>query len=122
MSEEPVAGNPVSRAARATARRLAASHGPGLDAQVEAALYDRRIDQRPDQYLDPVTLGSLIVSAAALSWTVYKDLHNKTPKPAREVIARRVRIELPASDPTPSAERDKIIEIVVEEIVKDTED
>jgi hypothetical protein len=122
MSEQEPAGNPVSGSARAAARRLAQTHGPGLEAQVEAALHARRPDRQPDQYFDPLTLGSLIVSAAALSWTIYKDLHNKTPHPPREIITRRVRVELPASYPARPAERDELIKIVVEEIVKSTEE
>lgn len=120
MSEQvPVTDGAVERGARAAARRLAAEHGPGLEADVEAALHARGAQRRPEQYLDPVSLGSLIVSVAALAWTVYRDLRTKTPKPALEVVARRVRVELPASDGTPLAKRDQVIEIIVEEIVQD---
>lgn len=117
-----VTGDPVSRSARAAARRLATTHGTELEAQVEAALYARGTNQRPNQYFDPVTLGSLIVSTAALAWTVYKDLRNKPSKITLEIITRRVRVELPAGDPTSQFDRDKIIEIVVEEIIKDAEE
>ncbi len=108
-----MSGNPVDRTARAAARRLA----PEVEAQVEAALHARNTNQ----YFDPVALGSLIVSTATLAWTVYKDLRNKTPKPARETIAEQVRTELP-TDPTPPADLDKIIEVIVDEIIKDAED
>jgi hypothetical protein len=122
MSEPaPVTDTPVKQAARAAAQRLAAEHGPGLEAQVEVALHAGGADRQPEQYFDPVSLGSLIVSVAALSWTVYKDLRGKTPKPVRHAVARRVQVELPASNQTPAAERDRVIEVVVEEIIKDTE-
>jgi hypothetical protein len=120
-NQAPLAGSPVERAARAAAQRLATGHQPGLDAEVEAALYARGAQQRPEQYFDPISLGSLIVSVATLAWTVYKDLRNKTAKPAPAVVERRVRIELPASDPAQAAERDKVIEVVVDEILKDTD-
>jgi hypothetical protein len=57
-------------------------------------LYARRSGQLPMRFVDPVSLGSLIVSAAALCWTVYKDLRRKSPKPAHNVVALQVRIEL----------------------------
>lgn len=84
MSKVPVADSPVGRGARSAARRLAAEHGPGLEAEVETALYARGANRRPEQYFDPISLGPLLVSLTTLAWTVYKDLHNKTPKPARE--------------------------------------
>jgi hypothetical protein len=54
--------DPISAAARATAQRLVPEHGPRLSADVEAALRARGTDQRPGQYVDPVSLGSLIVN------------------------------------------------------------
>lgn len=110
-------GNVVSRSARGAARQLAPELGPELEAQVEAALYARSTNQ----YLDPISLGSLIVSVATLAWTVYNDLRNKTPKPPREAIAEQVRADLPTNDRNP-AELDKIIDIIVDQIVKDTDD
>lgn len=106
--------SPVSRTARAAARRL----GPEVEAQVESALSHRT----PDQYLDPVALGSLIVSTATLAWTVYKDLRNKTPKPSPTTITERVRNELSTTDPTPPADLDKIIEIIVDDIINNPEE
>ncbi|WP_058043085.1 hypothetical protein [Streptomyces roseifaciens] len=127
MSEQTAAtDNPADRGARAAARRMAATHGTQLEAQVEAALHARGAgaDARAEQYLDvdPVALGSLIVSVASLSWSVYQDLRTRTPSPSRSVIARRVRIELPADGGTGPEERDRIIDIVVEEVTRDAED
>lgn len=39
--------DPVEHTARATAHRLAAEHGPGLDIDVEAALHARGSTQHP---------------------------------------------------------------------------
>ncbi len=47
--------------------------------QVEAALHQS--DGRPQQYVDPVAIGSLIVAIATLAWTIYKDQTKTTPEP-----------------------------------------
>jgi hypothetical protein len=107
----------VRRAARAAARRLTGEIGPDLRTQVEAALEASDGDARPQQYVDPVALGSLIVSAAGLAWTIYRDLRKKSPKPASQVIVRQVELELPVGDPVPPAQRARVIEVVVEEIL-----
>jgi hypothetical protein len=107
----------VRRAARAAARRLADELDPGLRTQVEAALQASDENARPQQYADPAALGSLIVSAAALAWTICKDLREKAPKPAPKVIVKQVELELPASAPVPPAQRARVIEVVVEEIL-----
>jgi hypothetical protein len=109
----------VRRAARAAARRLADELDPGLRTQVEDALDAGDGDARPQQYADPVALGSLIVSAAGLAWTIYHDLREKAAKPAPSVIIKQVELELPATDPVPPARRARIIEVVVGEIVDD---
>ncbi|HEX4703005.1 MAG TPA: hypothetical protein VH352_12805 [Pseudonocardiaceae bacterium] len=112
-------GNPVSRVARAAARELATDHGPELAAQVEAALHERRAGQAPTQFFDPVSLGSLIVSIAALSWTVYKDLRAKAATSTKDAVAVRVRVELTPSDHVPQAQRDRVIDVVTEEVIRD---
>ncbi len=86
---------------------------------VEAALQTRDEAQRPEQYLDPVSLGGLIVSVASLAWTVYKDLRSKTAKPSPDVVERTVRVELRSTEAEAlaPAERDRIIKVVVSETV-----
>jgi len=117
----------VRRAARAAARRLAdldpdSDVDLDLRSQVETALQEHDADARPQQYADPVALGSLIVGAAGLAWGIYKDLREKTektPKPPANVIVTQVELKLPATDPVPPAQRARIIEVVVEEILDD---
>jgi hypothetical protein len=111
---------PAADAARAAAAILAPDLGPGLPAEVEAALAARSASQRPDRYLDPVSLASLIVSVASLAWTVYKDLRSRIPSPPPEAIARQVRITIREQDIAlpPGAER--ITEIVTTEIIRHT--
>ncbi|MBO0820104.1 MAG: hypothetical protein J2P26_04560 [Nocardiopsaceae bacterium] len=106
------------RTARAAARRLAGELDPGLRTQVEAALAAAD-GERPRQYFDPVALASLIVSAAGLAWTIYRDLRAKAAKPAPTVIVKQLELELPASDPVPPAHRARVIEVVVQDILSD---
>lgn len=121
MTEQlPQADNPIGRAARAAARRLGPN--PILEAQVEAALHTHGTNHRSDRYVDPIELGSLIVSVATLAWTVYQDLRRTSRQAAPHVIARRVRLGLPANNQTTTTERDKVIEVVVDEIIKATDD
>ncbi|ANZ36015.1 hypothetical protein BBK82_07980 [Lentzea guizhouensis] len=110
--------DPISRSARAAARRLAETHGAALEPQVEAALYARARDQRPTQYLDPVALGSLIVSVATLAWTVITDWPPTRPRPTREDIKPTVKDELNIDDPS----ADEVIDVVVDESLKDAEE
>jgi len=122
MSESPaVADGPVARGARAAAQCLVAGPGGRLTADVEAALHSQN-PGHPEQYLDPISLGALIVSAASLAWTIYTDLKTRTSRPSPQVIARRVRIELADRVPIEPTERDRIIDVVVAETIQATDD
>lgn len=108
----------AAHAARAAAHALAGELGGQLPGDVEAILRARD-DTTIDHYIaDPVSLAGLIVSIASLAWTVYRDLKTKTDAPARDVIERRVRITVSDSEiHAPPAQRDRIIEVVVSEII-----
>jgi hypothetical protein len=108
----------IAIAARAAADRLATEHNSGLAADVEAALQGRGTTQRPNQYLDPVSLGSLIVAIATLAWTIYSDQRRKTREPPPELIARHVRAELRRESNTYGEEIDRITEIIITEIIQ----
>ncbi len=113
--------DPITVAARAAAERLAAEYGPGLATDVEAALHARGSAQQPGQYLDPVSLGSLIVAIASLAWTIYSGYsgqRTKTPEPSPGVVTRRVRFELRMHRGTSQQETDRITEIVVTELIQ----
>lgn len=110
--------DPIAAAARATATRLATEHGPGLAADVEAALASPDTQQRPGQYLDPISLGILIVAIATLAWTIYTDKRKTTPDPPPSAIARQVRIELRQQGATSPHDTDRITEIVVTELLQ----
>ena len=114
--------DPVTAAARAAAMHLSAQYGPGLAAEVESALHARGTEHRPEQYFDPVSMGSLIVSIASLAWTIYTGLKQKTPRPPLEVLARAVRVELRTRGENALASQDKIIDVVVTQIIQATDD
>lgn len=117
MSESPAVDGPAARGARAAAQRLASRPGGSLTADVEAALHNR-ISTRSEQFLDPVSLGTLVVAVADLAWTIYADLKTKTPRPSPQVIARRIRIELNDSAPIEPTERNRVIDVVVTETIQ----
>jgi hypothetical protein len=110
--------DPAGDAARAAAAILAPELGADLPADVEAVLAPRGTRQRPDRYLDPVSLSSLIVSIATLAWTVYNDLRERHPGPTPDAIARQVRITLRQQDAVLPEGAERIIEVVATEITR----
>jgi len=108
--------DPVATAARAAATRLAAEHGPGLAADVEAALHGRDT-ARPGQYpVDLISAGNLIVAIATLAWMIYTRPRDKSPGPSPSTLARQVRIEWRRQHPT--SPPDRFIETVSIEIIQ----
>jgi hypothetical protein len=110
--------DPAADAARSAALILAPDLGPNLPAQVEAALATRHAQQRPDQYLDPVSLATLIVAIATLAWTIYNDQRKHTPQPPADSVARQIRITLRDQDMTLPPGTERITEIVATEITR----
>jgi hypothetical protein len=110
--------DPAADAARSAAAILAPDLGSNLPAEVEAVLAARQAPQRPDHFLDPVSLAGLIVAIATLAWTIYNDQRHHTPDPPAASIARQVRITLREQDTLlpPGAER--ITEIVATEMTR----
>jgi hypothetical protein len=112
--------DPVPGAARSAAVILAPDLGRNLPVEVEAALAARGGDQRPDRYLDLVSLGSLIVSVATLAWTIYSDQRNRSHErqPEADSIARQVRITLREQDTALPPGTEHITEVVATEIIR----
>jgi hypothetical protein len=110
--------DPAAQAARSAAAILAPDLGPALPAEVEAALAARDTGQRPDRYLDPVSLASLIVSIATLAWTIYNDQRSHTPDHKPDALARQVRITLREQDISLPEGTEQITEIVATEITR----
>jgi hypothetical protein len=77
--------------------------------------------QQPPPIYEPgtaIALGSLLVSAASLAWTIYKDLRKETAQPSKTVLARKVRLRLSEGQRLDASQAERIIEVVVEEVVK----
>lgn len=116
--------DPIADAARSAATILAPDLGPSLPAQVEAALIARDTQQRPERYLDPVSLAGLIVSIATLAWSIFNDQrtrhdqHDHAPEPQPDVIARQVRITLRDADIQLPPGTEHITEIIASEIIR----
>ena len=110
--------DPITHVAQAAAKRLAADHGPGLASDVEAALLSRVAVHRKGQYVDPASLGSLIVTAATLAWAVYSDLQSEMPFPPKDVMIRIVNIEFQDYGRSSTVDRNVIVNIVVDEVAR----
>ncbi len=110
--------DPAADVARSAAAILAPDLGPSLPAEVEAALAARDTPQRPDRYLDPVSLASLIVAIASLAWTIYNDQRSRTLDPTPDAIARQVRITLREQDTALPSGAERITEIVTTEVTR----
>jgi hypothetical protein len=111
----------IVESTRAAAECLAAELGPRLGADVEAALSARGPTRVPDRFVDPVSLGGLVVSVATLAWTIYTDLKSKTAKPEPDIVARHVRVELRQQAGSAPAHLERIIDVVVTEVVQAAE-
>jgi len=85
--------DPVAVAARAVAARLAPDYDYDLVAATENALSKRQPSQRPQQYIDAVSAGSLIVAVATLAWTVYADQRKKNPDASDDTLESTIRVE-----------------------------
>jgi hypothetical protein len=108
----------IERAARAAGKRLATEYGDSVPTEVQRAL-NARDGEPPSQYVDPIALGTLIVSAATLAWTIYRDLKVRTPQqPSRDVVARALRVKLRDPARPELLQRDRVIEVVVDETVR----
>lgn len=110
----------AAEAARSAAAILAPDLGQNLPVEVEAALAARAGDQRPDRYLDVVSLGSLIVSVGTLAWTIYVNqrdrAHGQEPEP--DSVARQVRITLREQDVALPPDTERITEVVATEVIR----
>jgi hypothetical protein len=112
--------DPAADVARSAAVILANDLGRNLPAEVEAALAARGVQRRPDRFLDPVALASLIVAIATLAWTIYNDQRNRSHErqPEADSIARQVRITLREQDNALPPGTEHITEVVATEIIR----
>jgi hypothetical protein len=61
----------------------------------------------------------VIISVAQLAWEIYRDLKkNSKAAPVPEVITRRLRLESKVTEQFDSERRDRIVNVVVEELMR----
>jgi hypothetical protein len=105
--------------ARHAAVRLAATLGPDLPAQVEQELNADPLDP-PKRLADPISLASLLVSIAALAWTIWHDLkkdHATRPQSEQaEALAAALALAAPPALAPP--QRTLLVRVVAEETVR----
>lgn len=85
--------------------------------EVEAALRTADEAKPPEQFADPVAVGSLIVSIAALAWQVCQGLKESGGKPTRDKLTHRIRAERHTHTELTATE-EKVIEIISVETIR----
>jgi hypothetical protein len=114
---------PSNEISAAISRRVAGRLA-GLDANLPAAT-ERLLQGAPRRRsLDAgtsIALAGLLVSLVQFGWTVYQDQLRQKEKPeVREVLVRRLRVRIEESGADgllPPGERDRVVEVVAEEIL-----
>lgn len=103
--------------------RRAAERLAGLDAGLPSAT-ERLLQGAPRRRsLDAgtsIALASLLVSLVQFGWSIYQDLRQREKPEAREDLVRRLRVRVEEPDAArllPAGERDRVAEIVAEEIL-----
>ncbi len=113
--------DPHARIARSAAARLAGDFGLTLPQQIEQQLASDGQPRAPQHFaVDAgliVALAGLVLAAAQFGWTIYQDSKKSgAQKPSHETVARRIRVKIGAVDGLENKDRDRAIEVVVEEI------
>jgi hypothetical protein len=105
--------------ARNVALRLQGELDRNLPAAVEAQIHGGGAAPKRFDAGITIALAALILSAAQFAWKVYRDIKKDSKTaPAPEVIARRMRLELNIGEEIDGKRRDRIIDVVVDELVK----
>jgi hypothetical protein len=102
--------------ARAVARRLAPELGRDLEGRVEQVL--AASGDSPQRFeAVSIAIASLIVSVAGLGWQIYRDLkQDRENRDARAAAARRLRVQVELPPDVTPAQRDRVIEAVLDEL------
>ena len=114
--------------ARRIAQRLADETDPNLPALTERTLAEAAEASAGSPTYDPgttIALAALLVSAAQFAWSAYRDLKKdrqearKDPAAAshRDLLLRRLRLEMSDPPGISRARRDRLFEVVVEEVL-----
>jgi hypothetical protein len=105
--------------ARNVALRLQGELDRNLPAAVEAQIHGGGAAPKRFDAAITIALAALILNAAKFAWDIWRDTKkNSKTAPAPEVIARRMRLELNVGEGIDGKRRDRIIDVVVDELVK----
>jgi hypothetical protein len=108
--------------------RLAAARLADLDSDLPAAA-DRVLDGHAAQSRPRVrgldanltlTLASFLLGLAQFGWSIYQEHRKERREDSREVLIRRLRMRIEQADGEdllPSGSRDRVVQVVVEEIL-----
>jgi hypothetical protein len=111
--------NAFDEIARHAAQRLSGDLDRNLPAAVEAQI--QAGGGAPERY-EPATLialATLVLNVAKFAWDIYRDRKKDAEHaPSAEVLARTVRLQLTADESVSVEQRDKIVAVVVEELLK----
>jgi hypothetical protein len=67
-----------------------------------------------------IALVTLVLNIVKFAWDIYRDRKKDAKEaPSAEAIARSIRLELKSYEGVSTEQRDKIINVVVEEVLKD---
>ena len=105
----------VAAIARSASARLAEEHGESLVPLVERELAGDGAAAPGTFGLDPVSVAALIVSVAALVWTIYRDLKKDGKEPQRDALSRKTRIALREERRISPEKHEQVIELVIDE-------
>ena len=103
--------------ARRTAERLAVQFGADLPANVEAALQGAGDPPQRYEAATLIAMATLVLNIVKFAWDLRKDLRGAAAPPSsREMVARRIRLDVALPHGTTSAQRDQVIAVVVDEL------
>ncbi len=110
---------PQEEIARLAAAKLSATMNPALPQLVEGVLAEPQAKRDPEMFdaATAISLASLVVSMASFAWAVYKDLKKDSQQPDQTIIARKTRLKFENTEGLSIQDRDRLIEVVVEETI-----
>ena len=106
--------------ARRAAQRLSGDLDRNLPAAVEVELQAGGKGTAGYEPMTVIALATLLLNVAKFAWDIYRDRKKDAKEaPSAETIARILRLELKSYEGVSIEQRDKVINVVVEELLKD---
>jgi hypothetical protein len=96
--------------------RLSSEFDPDLPALVEAQLHGDGPQQRGAS--SRIAVAALVVRIVEIACVAWRDLRKNGKPPPPDLLSSRITLEVPAGSGVGEAERDRIIAIVIDELMK----